>query len=161
MTRAAINETRLWDWLKTAEQYTAGRELHMERIENLVGVGNADVSGCFSERYFDIELKTASRPVRMDDTPILNPNDGYVRPAQKVWHMRRWLAGGNNFVLLQVASGIEARRYLLPGLYIRDIEGKTEGELLRMCVLHLPHAESAIEIVKRACTYRSALAKSL
>lgn len=152
MPSKGISETRLWEWLKGAEASFLDRELHMERIENLVGVGNADVSGCLSERYFDIELKTADRPARKS-TVILNPRNEYVRPAQKVWHMRRWLAGGNNFVLLQVGSGTDAWRYLLPGLYIRDIEGKTEGELFAMSVCG--SLDSPTEIVERATTYRS------
>lgn len=158
MTRAAINETRLWEWLKVAERHYPGRELHMERIENLVGVGNADVSGCLSERYFDIELKTAHRPAKAD-TVVISSKKEYVRPAQKVWHLRRWLAGGSNFVLLQIASGPEAERYLLPGLYIRDIEDKTEAQLYKMSVIG--SREHASEIVKRAATYRSTLSKSL
>ncbi len=152
----AVSETDLWDWLKQSN-VGSGRDLHMRRVENLVGVGDADVSGCYRGRYFDIELKTAARPARWD-TVVLNPRNEYVRPAQKVWHRCRWLAGGNNFVLLQVGSGGEAIRYLLPGDLIRSIEDKTEDHLQRMSVAwDLEGLCQPLDVIKRAVSYRSTL----
>lgn len=151
MSDAKVGEDRLWDWLKTAEK-NFGRELHMERIENLVGVGAADVSGTWLHGYFDIELKTTARPARAG-TQVLNRNDEYIRPAQKIWHRRRWLAGGNNFVLLQVGSRTGALRYLIRGDQIDEIEGRTETQLSAMSVLRKEALPS--EVIERAVTYRS------
>jgi hypothetical protein len=151
----AISEASLFAWLKKAES-ELGRRLHIRRIENLVGVGDADVSGVFDGLYFDIELKTADRPAR-DSTVILNSNRNYVRAEQKVWHRTRWMAGGNNFVLLQVGSGKGADLYLFRGdmLYNLGIEDKTEEELRAMSIAH-PQA-SQVHIIARAASYRSAL----
>jgi hypothetical protein len=150
----AITETALWEWLKTAND-GLGRDLHMRRVENLVGVGDPDVQGCLLGDYFDIELKTASRPKR-PGTVILNSRNEYVRPAQKVWHRLRWLAGGNNFVLLQVGNGADKRLYLLPGLLIRGIEDCTEVDLAVMSVIDTP-LDQPLQIIQRAVTYRSTL----
>lgn len=152
----AISETSLWEWLKQSN-VGSDRDLHMRRIENLVGVGDADVSGCHLSRYFDLELKTAARPAR-PTTVVLNSSSKYVRPEQKVWHRLRWLAGGNNYVLLQVGSGGHGKRYLLPGLYIRGIEDKTEEQLQNLSAAwDLEGLHSPLDVIKRACSYRSTL----
>lgn len=158
MSRVAITETSLWDWLKKAEN-GLDRELHMRRIENLVGVGDADVSGCYLGRYFDIELKTAGRPARAT-TNVLNSKANYIRPEQKVWHRSRWAAGGNNFVLLQIGSLKDARRYLIPGLYIRSIEDRTEDEIVKEldAMPFLSFGQTGpLDVINRAVSYRSAL----
>lgn len=145
-----VSEKVLWAWLQLAQK-DFGPRLHMERIENLVGAGNADVSGCVDGRYFDIENKTAERPVRSG--PIIGPN--YIRPSQLVWHTLRWAAGGNNFVLIQVGRQKGALRYLVPGGRIREIEGKTEIALCGMSVID-PREDPA-DFIKRAVSYRSTL----
>lgn len=152
----AVSETSLWDWLKLSN-VGLDRELHMRRVENLVGVGDPDVSGCLLGDYFDLELKTADRPARAS-TVILNSSSKYVRPEQKVWHRCRWLAGGNNFVLLQVGSGGYGKYYLLPGLYIRAIEDKTEEQLQDLSVAwDLEGLCRPLDVIKRAVSYRSTL----
>lgn len=119
-----VNETELWKWLKKAHlQNDFGDDLHMERIENLVGVGNPDVTGCLRGGAFDIELKTVDRPARAT-TPLL-PRD-YVRAAQKNWLVARWRAGGQCYILLQVGKD---KRYLIPGNMVRRLEGMDESEL--------------------------------
>jgi len=150
-----VSETDLWNWLAKAKD-ELDRDLHIRRIENLVGVGDPDVQGCYLGGYFDIELKTAARPAR-PSTQILNPNDEYIRPEQKVWHRLRWLAGGNNFFLLQVGSGADgAMMYLLPGTLWRTIEGRTEEELHNFSVVD-PRRSLPSEIIRRATSYRSTL----
>ena len=150
-----ISEKDLWRWLNLAS--TASeidlKNLHMERIENLVGAGNADVSGCYMRDYFDIELKTAERPARATKA-VLRSADDYVRASQKVWHTLRWAAGGNNFFLIQVGRLKGARRYLIPGCEARRIEDRTEADFQDMCVVD--PRRSPLDFVRVAAAYRSA-----
>jgi hypothetical protein len=154
-TDVASSEKTLWSWLVGAHlENDFGRDLHIERIENLVGVGNPDVTGCYRGGAFDLELKTAHRPARSTTAVIpIVAKDPYIRPAQKNWHMERWRAGGQCYFLVQVGR---LSRYLLPGDLARDIEGKPEAWLYDRSVLELPGPLSGpLEIIRRASTYRS------
>lgn len=159
MSNAAISETDLWEWLKAGAEPEFRRNLHLSRIENLVGVGDPDVRGTLFGSTFDIELKTAARPAR-PSTQVLNPNSEYIRAAQKVWHRLNWLAGGSCFVLLQIGSKVAAKYYMIPGKFISVIEGKTEDELRELSLEH-PFLTCPESIVKTAATYRSTLREGL
>lgn len=142
------SETDLWTWLRAA---TTSRDLFIRRIENLVGVGDPDVRGYYVGRPFDIELKTAARPKR-PETPVIGK--GYVRPEQVVWHRLCWLAGGNNYVLVQVGRGGGAKHYLVPGRDIGKIEGLSERDLCGLSVLQ-GSAVLPLDVILCAVTYRS------
>lgn len=123
MSADGVREARLWAWLKTASLAFTER-LHMNRIENRVGTGCADVEACFGGVQLWIELKTATRPSK--PSTRIRPR---FEDSQWPWHRRRAQAGTPTFVLLQVGSG--KVRYLLPGHLIPRLQspGMTEDEL--------------------------------
>lgn len=121
MSDEKARENRLWKWLSGARK-TFKLSLHMSRIENAVGSGMADVEGCLRGDQFWIELKSVARPARAS-TP-LRPK---FQPKQAPWLRRRVEAGGRAYVLVQVGSGSDARRYLIHGRLAEEVEaGRTE-----------------------------------
>lgn len=107
-----------------------GHKVHVERIENAVGVGRPDVNGCVDGGTFDIELKSEERPAR-PSTKIRFK----VRQAQAIWMHERAAAGCKTiWILIQVGSGPTARLYLIPGTRYEDIIA-TESELQAMSVI--------------------------
>jgi hypothetical protein len=108
-------ESALWKSLRQimdpTRYPTFATRVHLERVENGVGEGFPDVDG-FVRGWGPIqfELKSAARPVR-SSTPIRFK----VRPLQPPWNIRRWLAGGNNWWLLQVGEGHDRSVILAPG----------------------------------------------
>lgn len=117
-------ENRLWSWLSKARS-TYRHELQMDRVENSLRRGMADVNGCRLGIDFWIELKTAARPIN-PKTPVTTKWQSYQTP----WLRARYRAGGRVFVLVQVGQSHEARRYLLSGdlaIYIK--EGRPESWL--------------------------------
>lgn len=125
MSRArAVRETRLWQWLSAARKALRD-QLHLTRIENSAGLGTPDCEGCYRGRQFWIELKTADRP-HDRKTPISVRYEDQQAP----WLRRRSRAGGAAYVLLQVGSAHNARRYLVPASQAEDLEtGLTESAL--------------------------------
>jgi len=118
-------ESSLWKWLKKSKQQFAG-DLDIHRVENYVSQGMPDVEG-YLRHYgqFWCELKSAPQPARTT-TPVRFK----VREAQVLWLTRRWLLGGNAWMLLQVGSGHKRCLYLVPGRYSREVcDGLTEDEL--------------------------------
>jgi hypothetical protein len=121
MPSRKADESALWAWLKQAERMY-GTTLHMERIENGVGKGTPDVEGVVSFTAFTIELKSVARP-RRESTPI---NVG-LSAHQVWWASRRWSAGGNHWILVQIGAGASCKRYLIPASCIdRLTEDNTE-----------------------------------
>ncbi len=104
-------------------------DLHIQRVENLVGSGAPDVEGKLREgSQFWIELKSAARPKR--DGPIRFK----VRDSQVEWMRRRVAVGGQAWLLLQVGSGRAAERYLVWGGHAAKVqEGWTETTLIQAC----------------------------
>lgn len=125
-----MKESRLWQWLKQGGKSYRER-LHLGRVENSAGEGMADVEGCLDGVQFWIELKCEARPVQPGTK--IRPR---FRPAQGPWHRRRRRAGGRTFVLLQVGSGVSARRYMLPGELVPAMQtGMTEQRLEELSVI--------------------------
>ncbi len=125
-------ESGLWRWLKGARRELR-EELHMNRVENSAGSGMPDVEGYANltrnHGQFWIELKTTDRPATEGGLVRFK-----VREAQIEWLPRRWEMGGNVWLLLQVGSGSDAARYLLPGSYARAVEiGMPEEDLRLHC----------------------------
>jgi hypothetical protein len=135
-------ETSLWDWLGKARR---GLELlQMERVENALGRSHPDVDGCWMGGAFKIELKTAARPAR-PTTPVRFK----FQPGQSRWLRRRWQCGGAAWLLLQVGSGHDAARYLVPGEMADRVEaGATEADL--MFWSWVPGSQTAAETVSVA-----------
>lgn len=101
-----VRENHLWAWLRRVEKWLGHRRglLDWRRVENAVSVGDPDVEGCFSGGCFNIELKAVARTAMIEVG---------LRPHQAQWIRRRALAGGWAFVLVQVGSDHDARRYLI------------------------------------------------
>lgn len=117
-------EGRLWEWLSKARAQL-GDELDMNRIENSVGAGMADVEGIRKGFQFWCELKSEDRPAR-PTTPIR-----YTWQDKQVpWLKRRWSLGGRAFALCSVGRHPHRVAYLIPAVHLGDIEnGVPEAKL--------------------------------
>jgi len=122
---AKTAEKNLWNSMRTALK-VFGADLHYTRIENSVTDGFPDVetslllSGVNYCATF--ELKTAGRPVHFE-TPVAVK----IRPGQIRWLGKRWKVRGSAWILLQVGSGHELARFLIPGNLAAEVsEGRTE-----------------------------------
>lgn len=102
-------ESTLWDWTSQAKR-VFGNLLHLCRIENLVGVGHADVEGCLEGVQFWLELKVAKRPARRATKLRFGSP---LRESQVDWAKKRIAAGGRVWYLIQVGAGHERQVYLI------------------------------------------------
>lgn len=73
------------------------KRLDAKSIENCVGVGTPDVN--YADGWLELKWE-AHWPVR-PETPL---RIDHYTPVQRLWHMKRWTAGGRVYLLLQVAS---------------------------------------------------------
>lgn len=139
-------ENNLWKWLSKV-RFELKADLHICRVENSTMKGMPDVEGHLrGHGQFWIELKSAKRPARAS-TPIRFP----TRDEQVEWLQKRWKIGGAAWMLCQVGSASEAKRYLISGGYAAEVhEGMTEERLERMSVLE-PKASRSSFI--RAATF--------
>jgi len=118
-------EQNLWKWFRNeVKPLIAAGDLHICRIENLVGSGYPDVEGCYIGRAFHLELKAAPRPKR--PTTAIKV---IFQPRQVPWLRKRWSVGGNCWVLLRIGSGRDAVHYLVPGRDAHKMIGATEEEI--------------------------------
>lgn len=97
-----LPEQRLWDKLRKA---AAGR-VHMERVENLVGVGRPDVDTLVNGRFVPIELKAVAQWPAKASTPVLGRKG--VTQQQANWHLNWRIWGGTSLVVVEVAGEIFA-----------------------------------------------------
>jgi hypothetical protein len=111
-----VRESSLWQWLKQAEK-VYGDLLHMERIENSVGSGTPDVHGCLNGKQFTIELKAVRRSKMITCG---------LRESQVWWALRRKMASGNHWFLIQVGD----ERYLIKGALASVLDKPIEYEEL-------------------------------
>lgn len=97
----------LWAWL--GPKCKLIKKLHIERVENSVGVGRPDVNGCYDGRGFDIELKRGWDEATSDKITIK------FQKSQPGWLRKRWSVGGYAWVLIKVGMGAKMRLYLIRG----------------------------------------------
>ena len=108
-----------------------GHDVHMGRLENVVGTGNPDVDICLDAVQIWLELKSEHRPARPGTS--IRPK---VRVDQEIWLRERVEAGCRNaFVLLQVGENALSRLYLIPGSYYSVIT-TTEDRLGKMSIVN-------------------------
>ena len=98
-----MSEKALWKWLSNVRR--THQPIHIERLENSVGVGMPDVQGCWRGVPFFVELKQCREPAGVGTICPVK-----VRDSQIEWHNERMAAGGRSFFLIQVGN----IRYLLP-----------------------------------------------
>jgi len=144
-------EKNLWNRMREAMRVFRA-DVHYTRIENSVSDSYPDVE--VSLLYEGVnygatfELKTASRPVHFETSvPV------HVRPGQVRWLKKRWNVRGSAWLLVQVGSGKDLARYLLPGdLAGPAEEGQSESWFAKHSVCK--HDDPLDEIVKLGCTWR-------
>lgn len=149
---AKTAEANLWAAMRMALKVFRAN-LHYTRIENSVSDGFPDVEMQLlvdsASYHATIELKTAHRPIH-PDTPVAVK----IRPGQIPWLRKRWNVGGSAWLLLQVGSGRELARYLIPGNLAGEVsEGRTEKWLVDNSVCQ--PKDPLDRIAKLACTWRS------
>lgn len=98
-------EQRLWDTMKSNRPM----QVRLERIENGVGNGTADVHGTARGVTAWFELKQLNRP-KKDSTRFLKKNT--VRVAQRAWHREYAHHGGRSYLLIR---DDQRQLYLVPG----------------------------------------------
>jgi len=125
-------ESSLWaSFAKSARREISADELHMSRVENLMGAGFPDVEGYYNAPWW-LELKSSERPAR-PTTPVRFKLRN--REEQIEWLRKRWELGGNAFFLLQVGSGAQRILYLAPGNVGDDLKrGIPEARLACLCI---------------------------
>jgi hypothetical protein len=136
-------EKTIWPWLKRGAN-SFGELVDLQRVENLVGIGNADVSGCAWGCGLWVELKDAARPKRAD-TPVRVK----WQPGQQLWLRRRWAAGGGAYVLVRVGGD---SHYLVPGPSIDRVGHVPEGVLADLSVVSADCCPA--DLIRLAVWYR-------
>lgn len=112
MTKTA--EKNLWNRIREALRVFRA-DVHYTRIENSVSDSYPDVEvsllweGVNYSATF--ELKTAHRPANADT----NVDASHVRTGQVRWLKKRWIVRGSSWLLIQIGSGKDLARYLIPG----------------------------------------------
>lgn len=97
------------------------RCLDAHSVENRVGVGTPDVNYI----YGWLELKCQKDWPARYDTPVKLDHD--LTKEQRIWLERRWNAGGEAYVLLQV----KREYFLFVGPIAAEIIGKATQAVLR------------------------------
>lgn len=91
-------EQRLWDRMREA----LGSKLRLERIENIVNVGTADVFSLANGRVTPVELKAVENYPARAATRVLGEK-GLSR-EQRNWHLSWRQNGGSSLILVGVGS---------------------------------------------------------
>lgn len=91
-------EQRLWDRMREA----LGRKLRLERIENIVNVGTADVFSLANGRVTPVELKAVESYPARAATRVLG--DKGLSREQRNWHLSWRQNGGSSLILIGVGS---------------------------------------------------------
>lgn len=107
-------EQRLWDTMK---RHTPAC-VRLERIENGVGDGTADVHGICDGVTVWIELKVVRLPKR-PDTRFFKRTA--LRRSQVTWHANYAAHGGRSFILVRDNVG---QLYMIPGC---DVSGTKDS----------------------------------
>lgn len=90
-------ESGLWNTIRKNLKGTPG--LHMERIENVVGVGTPDVNICHEGKEAWVELKLIRSFPKRSTTPVRIP---HFKEEQLYWIQERAKAGGRAWLFVQV-----------------------------------------------------------
>lgn len=114
-------EATSWGWLRDGVKKTLPAFSLMERIENGVGVGTADVNYLIRGIEGWIELKSVALPAR-ESTPVLG-REG-LNTDQVNWHLQRAMLAGRTWVFVSA----DPFRWLVMGVNAREINGWTRDD---------------------------------
>lgn len=109
-------EATSWEWLRDGIAKTLPQYSLLERVENGIVDGMADVNYVIRGSEGWIELKAAHALPKRKGTPVLPKGEG-VRLEQINWHMKRQVLGGNTWFFVSV----KPYRWLISGAYARLI----------------------------------------
>ncbi len=113
-------EQRLWDRMREH----IGREVRLERVENVMTVGMPDVLSCVGGNVVWVELKAVEEPPARIETRVLGTK-GLSR-EQRNWHYDWRRVGGSSVILVGVGPRFI---YLLDGAHADTINNYNLGEL--------------------------------
>ena len=115
-------ESTSWDWLRNGVQRTLPHFSYLERVENGVSAGMADVNYIIRGKEGWIELKAVELPKR-ESTPVLK-YDG-LNINQINWHLKRTAVLGRTWVFVSA----DPFRWLVAGMFAKEINDWTRDEL--------------------------------
>jgi hypothetical protein len=121
-----LPEQRLWDRFR---RNSAAAGLLLNRVENLVGVGDPDVETiAVGGVVTKLELKAIEEPPKRATTPLLGEKRGLSIEQRNF--MLNWIGlGGRGYVLIGVGVGHEAEQHLMHGSYAEIINRWTLAEV--------------------------------
>ena len=151
MPNSKTAEKNLWAATRKAVK-VLGRRLHYTRIENSVSDSFPDVEFSLLENGINypayVELKTAARPAHFETNVAV-----HIRPGQVRWLRKRWCVRGAAWMLVQVGSGKDLARYLIPGNLVGEAE-QGAPELWYIENSACDARDPLDRIVRLACTSR-------
>jgi hypothetical protein len=116
-------ESSSWDWLRKGIMRQLPHFAVLDRVENGVCDGMADVNYCIRGIEGWIELKAVPLPVRAR-TPVLGREGLNVNQVN--WHLARQQVLSKTYVFITAAP----YRWLIGGQHARDINSWTADELI-------------------------------
>jgi len=144
-------EKNLWNRMREALRVFRA-DVHYTRIENSVSDSYPDVEISLLQDKVNygatFELKTAGRPVHFE-TPV----SVQVRPGQIRWLKKRWNVQGSAWLLLQVGSGKDLARYLIPGYLAGEVNDGVDETTLKSYSVCEPD-DPLDRIAHIGCTWR-------
>lgn len=118
-------EQRLWDRMREA----LDNKLRLERIENVVGVGTADVFSLANGRVTPVELKAVEGYPARAATRVLG--DKGLSREQRNWHLSWRQHGGESLILIGVGS---RDLFAVSGLHADEVNDMNAEELAQHSV---------------------------
>ena len=120
-----LKEQKLWDTMKRNKPSM----FWLQRIENSVGDGMADVVCIARPQISWVELKAPIRPKR-ETTPLMGKKEG-LSVGQINWHLKMVNKGQRAFVLIRDDTG---ELFLVPSKYAATMNESTVKELRQISV---------------------------
>lgn len=115
-------EATSWDWLRNGIKKTVPNFSLLERVENGVHIGTADVNYCIRGHEGWIELKAVDLPKR-GDTAVLGRQG--LNKEQINWHLARTQVLSQTWVFISA----DPYRWLVGGHSAAKVNGWTADEL--------------------------------
>lgn len=116
-------EATSWEWLKGGIKKTLPHFALLERVENGVNIGTADVNYVIRGVEGWIELKAVDLPKR-EGTKVLGPKQG-LNIDQINWHLARSQVLGQTWVFISA----DPYRWLVHGFHAREVNDWTRDDL--------------------------------